>query len=81
MRHQEKAGKALNRLTSFANGFCKTDSVLRMDLGEVMCHCPFLLLFLLQKAVPLRGSYVLEMFFQPVEVTLVFGSAKRNWPI
>lgn len=85
MRHQEKAGKALNKLTSLRGGLGKPDSALRMDLGELMCHCPFLLHFLLQKVVPLGGSHVLGTFFQPLfqplEVTSLFGSAKRDWPI
>lgn len=65
MRHQEKAGTAQNRLASLSSGLGKPDSALRMHLSEVMCHCPFLLHFLLQKLVLLGRSYVLETFFHP----------------
>lgn len=46
MRHQKKAAKALNRLKCLGSSSAKSDSALRRDLGEVMCHCPFLLHFL-----------------------------------
>lgn len=36
MRHQEKAGKAQNKLTSLSSGLGKHDSALSIHLGEVM---------------------------------------------
>lgn len=65
MRHQEKAGKAQNKLASLSIGLGKPDSALSMHLGEVMCDCPFLLHFLVQKLVLLVQSFALEIFFHP----------------